>query len=130
MEKLQELLEEMESIRGFEGIGVFTPEGDLIASHVVEGLPIEELGVDVNDLLFSAQTMTKDMGMARGSLLHVQSDDAHFFATCFNEGSDPLKSAPGKSHFHTILIIDPEGSVGMARLKLTQFALKAKNHLL
>jgi len=129
LSKLQELLIDMESIRGFEGVGVFTPEGDVIASHVKAGLPINEIGVDVNDLLFNAQKMTKDMGMARGNLLHVQSEDAHLFATCFNEGSDPLKSAPGKAHFHTVLIIDPEGSVGMARLKLTKFSLKAKDLL-
>jgi len=129
MEELKELLIEMESIRGFEGVGVFTPEGDVIATHVKAGLPMKEMGVDVNDLLFDAQKMTKGMGLARGNLLHVQSDDAHLFATCFNEGSDPLKSATGKSHFHTVLIIDPEGSVGMARLKLTKFSLKAKDLL-
>ncbi|MCD4733157.1 response regulator [bacterium] len=129
MASLKDLMAEFNNLDGFHGIAVFTPAGELMGKHATGGLEIDKFGVDVNSLLYDAQKLTKEIGISAGHLVHVESDDAHLFGLCMNEGTDPLKKDPGKAHFHVVLMIDHDSPIGMVKMRLESFAQKSADIL-
>ncbi|EAT15319.1 response regulator [Desulfuromonas acetoxidans] len=116
---VQEKLKEFNQVDGFAGVGVFTPSGESLALLTSEAKGnMKEVGVLANNLLMTAQKATMEMGIGLGQLVHIESEHAHIFACCFNEGSDPLKSQPGKAHIHLVLVLTSDSGVGMAKLKI------------
>jgi len=116
---VQEKLKEFNQVDGFAGVGVFTPAGESLALLTTEAKGnMKEVGVLANNLLMTAQKATMEMGIGLGQLVHIESEHAHIFARCFNEGTDPLKSQPGKAHVHLVLILTSDSGIGMAKLKI------------
>jgi hypothetical protein len=58
------------------------------------------------------------MGTGRGQQVHVEAEKAHIIVRCLNEGTDPLKSQPGKAHIHLVLILNGDASIGYAKVKV------------
>ncbi len=71
-----------------------------------------------NSVLMNAQKASLDMGTGRGQQVHVEAEKAHFLVRCLNEGTDPLRSMPGKAHIHLVLVLKSDASIGMAKLKM------------
>lgn len=118
---VQDKLQEFSSLEGFAGVGVFTPSGESLA--MMEGnnkANLKEIGVLANNVLMNAQRASLDMGTGRGQLVHVEAEHAHIIVRCLNEGTDPLKSQPGKAHLHLVLILTNENSIGMAKMKIAK----------
>jgi predicted regulator of Ras-like GTPase activity (Roadblock/LC7/MglB family) len=112
-------LQEMASIEGSQGVGVFTPTGEnlaLLSSN--PNVKLEQIGVLANNVLRNAQKASLDMGVGRGQMVHVEAEGAHILVRCLNEGNDPLKSEPGKAHIHVVLVLGSDASIGLAKLKL------------
>lgn len=118
-EKLEEL-----RIDGFMGAGVFSPAGEDLALLQGEVKNIKEVGTHANNVLMNAQKASLEMGCGRGQLVHIESEKAHILVRCLNEGSDPLKAQPGRAHIHAVLILKPDASIGMAKLKIGQVTEK------
>jgi len=117
----KEKLQEFTSLEGFEGVGIFTPSGEMLA--VLEGngkANLKEIGVLANNVLMNAQKASIEMGTGRGQLVHVEAEKAHFIVRCLNEGTDPLKSQPGKAHMHLVLILSSDAGIGMAKMKVNK----------
>ncbi len=119
---VKEKLQELTSLDGFVGVGLFTPTGESLALMAASGdtTQFKDVGVLANNVLLNAQKASLDMGTGRGQLVHVEAENAHFLVRCLNEGSDPLKSQPGKTHIHMVLILKDDSSIGMAKLKVAK----------
>ncbi|MGQ9778086.1 MAG: response regulator [Thermodesulfobacteriota bacterium] len=113
--KLREFLE----VDGFLAVGVFNPTGEALALFAADSkLNLKDIGALANNVLLNAQKVSREIGLGRGQMIHVEADHAHIFARCHNEGNDPIKSEPGKAHIHMIVIFKPDANVGLAKLKI------------
>lgn len=117
-------LKELAQIDGFAGCGLFTPTGESLALHGAEGVNLKDIGVLANNVLMNAQKASLDMGTGRGQQVHVEAEHAHILVRCLNEGTDPLRSQPGKSHIHLVLLLKSDSSIGMAKLKINSVISK------
>jgi DNA-binding response OmpR family regulator/predicted regulator of Ras-like GTPase activity (Roadblock/LC7/MglB family) len=116
---IQDKLKELAAVDGFQGVGVFTPTGENLAMLAGQGGAFKsEIGVLANNVLMNAQKSSLEMGTGRGQQVHIEAEKAHILVRCLNEGTDPLKSQPGKAHIHTVLVLGPECSIGMAKMRL------------
>jgi CheY-like chemotaxis protein/predicted regulator of Ras-like GTPase activity (Roadblock/LC7/MglB family) len=111
-------LKELSALEGFAGAAVFTPTGEPLAVMAGEGQHLKEVGVLANNVLLNAQKASVEMGTGRGQQVHVEAEKAHIFARCLNEGSDPLKSLPGKAHIHLVLVLKSDSAIGLAKLRV------------
>ncbi|MBL0211572.1 MAG: response regulator [Holophagaceae bacterium] len=117
-------LKELASIDGFAGCGLFTPTGEQLCLLAAEGVNLKEVGVLANNVLMNAQKASLEMGTGRGQQVHVEAEHAHILVRCLNEGTDPLRSMPGKAHIHMVLILKEDASIGMAKLKINAVIAK------
>lgn len=115
---IQDKLKEFAGIGGFVGVGVFTPTGEALAILAGEKDNLKTIGVLANNVLMNAQKASLEMGTGRGQLVHVEAEKAHIIVRCLNEGTDPLKSQPGKAHIHLVLILNSDEAIGMAKMKV------------
>ena len=117
---IQDKLKELAAIDGFGGVGLFTPTGEALAIHEAAGgkANLKMVGVLANNVLMNAQKASLEMGTGRGQLVHVEAEHAHIIVRCLNEGTDPLKSQPGKAHIHLVLFLTTDSSIGMAKMKV------------
>jgi predicted regulator of Ras-like GTPase activity (Roadblock/LC7/MglB family) len=120
----KEKLQELANIDGFAGAAVFTPTGEELVILPGSVQNVKDVGVLANAVLMNAQKASLEMGAGRGQLVHVEGEKSHILVRCLNEGTDPLRSQPQRAHIHTVLILKPDASLGMAKLKLSQVVEK------
>lgn len=120
----KEKLQELANLDGFAGAAVFTPLGEELVLLPGSTTNIRDVGVLANNVLMNAQKATIEMGAGRGQVVHVEGEKSHILVRCMNEGTDPLKSQPGRAHVHTVLVLKPDASLGMAKMKLNQVVEK------
>jgi predicted regulator of Ras-like GTPase activity (Roadblock/LC7/MglB family) len=113
-------LKELSSVEGFAGAGLFTPTGEVLAIHAPGTGFSKEIGILANNVLMNAQKASLEMGAGRGQQVHIEGEKAHILARCLNEGTDPLKSQPGKAHVHMVVALTSDGSIGLAKMRLNQ----------
>ncbi|MBI4913170.1 MAG: response regulator [Acidobacteria bacterium] len=113
-----EKLKELAAVDGFAGAALFTPTGESLVMYGAEGVNLKDIGVLANNVLMNAQKASLDMGTGRGQQVHVEAEHAHILVRCLNEGTDPLRSQPGKAHIHLVMILKSDASIGMAKLKI------------
>jgi CheY-like chemotaxis protein/predicted regulator of Ras-like GTPase activity (Roadblock/LC7/MglB family) len=111
-------LKELQGIDGFAGAAVYTPSGEPLVMVQGDNQHLKDVGVLANAVLLNAQKASLEMGTGRGQQVHIQAEKAHIFARCLNEGTDPIKSQPGKSHIHLVLILKDDSSIGMAKMRV------------
>lgn len=122
MASVKEKLEKFKDVDGFQGVGIFTPTGETLEMVSGGGLNIEQVGILANNALINSQKTSLEMGTGRGQLLHIEAEKAHILVRCLNEGTHPLKSEPGKAHFHTVVVLSLDGQVGMGKMRLNQLS--------
>jgi predicted regulator of Ras-like GTPase activity (Roadblock/LC7/MglB family) len=116
---ISEKLETLQGVDGYLGFGVFTPAGEVLASHVEKaGFNIKEVGIHANHILLNAQKASMEMGTGGGHLVHIETDKANILVTCMNEGPDCTKTLPGKTHVHAVMVLQADAEIGLAKLKL------------
>lgn len=114
----QDKLKELMSIEGFSGVAVYTPTGEGLAMVQGDATHLKEVGILANNVLLNAQKASLEMGAGRGQQVHIEGERAHVLARCLNEGSDPLKSQPGKAHIHMVVLLKNDASIGLAKLRM------------
>jgi predicted regulator of Ras-like GTPase activity (Roadblock/LC7/MglB family) len=119
-----EKLKELQSIDGFSGAAVFTPTGEQLAMLEGDAPRLKEVGIMANNVLINSQKASLEMGTGRGQQVHVEAEKAHILVRCLNEGTDPLKSQPGKAHIHLVLVLKTDASIGMAKLRINSAVQK------
>jgi CheY-like chemotaxis protein/predicted regulator of Ras-like GTPase activity (Roadblock/LC7/MglB family) len=120
MATTKDKLQELAALDGFAGAGVFNPTGEELALLPGSVTNIRDVGVVANAVLLNAQKASLEMGAGRGQVVHIEGEKSHILVRCMNEGTDPLKSQPGRAHIHAVLVLKPEASLGMAKMRLAQ----------
>jgi predicted DNA-binding protein (UPF0251 family) len=118
MADIKQTLEKFKVIEGFQAVGAFSPNGEMVAEVNVAGLNLAELGSLANDVLLKAQKATDIMNVGRGQLVHVEAPKAHIIARCLNEATDFAATASGRAHVHMVLILAKDGNLAMAKMKI------------
>ena len=121
---VQDKLQSIQTVDGYLGVGIFTPAGESLAVHSTGKVNIKDIGVLANNVLMNAQKASLDMGTGRGQQVHVEAEKAHLLVRCLNEGTDPLKSQPGKAHIHLVLALKNDASIGLAKMKVNSIIEK------
>src|SRR5512145_683338 len=101
----KEILAELGNIDGCVSAAVFTPTGEALATYCSGQIDTKNAGVLANNVLLNAQKASLEMNTGRGSMVHIEAEKAHILVRCLNEGTDPLKSQPGKSHIHLVVAL-------------------------
>ena len=115
---IKDHLAEFEEINGFMGAAVFTAQGEMLEGISKGKLDIKTTGMFANNALLNAQKATDQMGVGRGNLVQIRSPKAFVLMRCLNEATDFAASKEGKAHFHTVVVMDPEGNTAMATMIL------------
>ncbi len=115
---IRDLLEKFTPVQGFKAAGVFAPGGEMIESLTVGQIDIKTIGLYANNALLNAQKATDEMGMGRGSQINIQAPKAIVIMRCLNEATDFAATKAGKAHFHTVVLMEPEGNTAMANMIL------------
>lgn len=129
MKIIQDGMEGLRDVEGFMAVGAFSPEGELIAEVNSAGLKIDELGALANGVLLKSQKATEMMGVGRGQMVHIEAPKAHIFVRCLNESTDFAATTAGRAHVHMMLIINREGNVALAKMKLSGAIQEIAAHL-
>ncbi len=119
MADINEVLEKFKVIDGFQAVGAFSPNGEMVAECNVNGTNLAEMGALANDVLLKAQKTTEVMNVGRGQLVHVEAPKSHVICRCLNEATDFASTASGRAHVHMVLILDREGNVAMGKMKIS-----------
>lgn len=119
MADMKEVLEKFKMVDGFQAVGAFSPNGELVAECNVNGNNLAEMGALANDVLLKAQKTTEIMEVGRGQLVHVEAPKAHVICRCLNESTDFAANASGRAHVHMVLILEKEGNVAMGKMKIS-----------
>jgi CheY-like chemotaxis protein/predicted regulator of Ras-like GTPase activity (Roadblock/LC7/MglB family) len=119
MANIQEVLEKFKVVDGFEAVGAFSANGEMVAECNVNGNNLAELGALANDVLLKAQKTTEIMKVGRGQLVHVEAPKAHVICRCLNEATDFAANASGRAHVHMVLILNKDGNVAMGKMKIS-----------
>ncbi len=122
-------LAEFEEIAGFMGVAVFTAQGEMLDGMAKGTIDIKSLGMFANNALLNAQKATEAMGVGRGNLMRIRAPQATVMMRCYNEATDFAATKQGKAHFHTVVVVDPEGSTGMAAMILDKAVIKIADEL-
>lgn len=117
---LKDHLQEFTGIEGFKAAAVFTAQGEMLESEAVGKYDIKTAGMFANNALLNAQKATDQMGVGRGNLIQIRAPQASIMMRCLEEG---------KAHFHTLIVMDPEGNLGMAAMILDKVAGKIADEL-
>ena len=118
MADIKEVLEKFKVIDGFQAVGAFSPNGEMVAEYNAAGLKLNELGALANDVLLKAQKTTEIMNVGRGQMVHVEAPKAHVICRCLNEATDFSSTASGRAHVHMVLILGTDGNVAMGKMKI------------
>ena len=119
MANIQEVLEKFKVVDGFEAVGAFSANGEMVAECSVNGTNLAELGALANDVLLKAQKTTEIMKVGRGQLVHVEAPKAHVICRCLNEATDFAANSSGRAHVHMVLILNKDGNVAMGKMKVS-----------
>ncbi len=112
---MNQILEKMRDVIGFRTVGVFSPQGEMIAEANATDQETAELGALANEALMKAQKATEAMGLGRGRMVHIETRTAQVVTRCFNE---PEESGEGGAHIHMLLILDRKCNLAMAKMKM------------
>ncbi len=119
-----EKLKELQSVDGFAGAALFTPTGEQLVALDGDTQRLTEVGILANNVLLNSQKASLEMGAGRGQQVHVEGEKAHILVRCLNEGNDPVKSQPGKAHIHLVLVLKNDGSIGLAKMRMSSTVQK------
>ncbi len=119
---IKDHLQAFKDIDGFKAVAIFTAEGKMIESEVLGGYDIKTVGTYAHNTLLTAQQAADHEAVGPVNLVQIRTDKATILAHRINRATDIAPTRNGKAHFHTILVLAPEGNVGMAALILDKIA--------
>ncbi len=128
MQQITDCLDKFKMIEGFQAVGVFTPNGEIVAESSSNGMNLSEIGALANDILLKSQKTTEIMDIGRGQQIHVETGKAHLIARSLNEATDFSVTSPGKAHIHMVLILNRDSNLAMGKMKLESVIQEVAQH--
>jgi CheY-like chemotaxis protein len=121
---IRDHLNQLQGIEGFQGAAVFASNGEMLDGFSTTGMDIKSVGMFANNALLNAQKATDQMGVGRGNMIQIRAPQATIVMRCLNEATDFAATATGKAHFHTVIVMSPEGNVGMGAMMLDKIVAR------
>jgi CheY-like chemotaxis protein/predicted regulator of Ras-like GTPase activity (Roadblock/LC7/MglB family) len=121
---IKDHLNELQNVNGFVAAAVFSAQGEMLEGLANTGMDIKSVGMFANNALLNAQKATDQMGVGRGNFMQIRAPQAMVLMRCLNEATDFAATSTGKAHFHTVVILSPEGNAGMAAMMLDKIVGK------
>jgi CheY-like chemotaxis protein len=121
---IKDHLAELQDVAGFMAAAVFTAQGQMLEGITKTKVDIKSIGMFANNALLNAQKATDQMGVGRGNMMQIRAPQAEILMRCLNEATDFSATKAGKAHFHTVVLMDPEGNTGMAAMILDKIQAK------
>jgi len=118
-------LEAFREVEGFKGAILLTAEGEVLESVTRGRQNLEVISVLANSVLRTSQKACLEMGTGRGRLIHIEAEDGHILARCFNQGTNPLATEEGKVHVHLVMVLGTNANLGMAKMRLASIGNSA-----
>lgn len=127
---LKDHLMSLQGVEGFVGAAVFSGTGEALdAFSTNPRLDMKAIGAFANNALLNAQKATDEMGVGRGNFLQIRAPQAIVLMRCLNEATDFATTQTGRVHIHTVVVMNPEGNVGMAGMMLDKVVGKLAEEL-
>lgn len=127
---LKDHLMAMQSVEGFVGAAVFSGSGEALEAYSTNPrLDMKAIGAFANNALLNAQKATDEMGVGRGNALQIRAPQATVLMRCLNEATDFASTQAGRVHIHAVVVMNPEGNVGMASMLLDKAVGKMAEEL-
>ncbi len=126
---IKDKLAEFQEIEGFQGAAVFTAQGEMLDGITKTAIDIKAIGMYANNALLNAQKATDQMGVGRGNMMQIRAPQAVVLMRCLNEATDFAATKSDKAHFHTVVVMDPEGNTGLASVVLDKVVGKVAEEL-
>lgn len=126
---MKELLQELAQAEGFKAAAVFMPTGEMLEGISASNIDMKIVGSLANNALLNAQKATDAMGVGRGNMVQIRAPQAIVIMRCLNEATDFAMTASGKAHVHMVVVMDPEGNVGMASIYLDKVIRKVADEV-
>lgn len=117
---IRDKLQGLASIDGFGGVALLTPNGEFLALLEENSIKsnIKEIAVFSNHLLLNAQKTSFEIGIGISQFVHFVCEETHILVRCYNEGTEQIKVQPGKAHFHLVLLLHTDDSIGLAKMRI------------
>ena len=107
-----EKLEKLQEITGYLGAALFTPEGKMLGGITeVAGINFEIAGSLFHDLFLITQNKSREAGFGAADTILLYTKNGIILGQCFRQKD---------VHFHTIIALDMNANVAMAKLLLNK----------
>lgn len=117
-----EKIEALQEINGYLGAAVFTPEGKMLAGITdVAGIDFQVAGSLFHDLFLITQNKSKEAGFGTTDIILLYTENGIIIGRCFNQED---------IHFHTILALDSQANIAMAKIVLNKTMISLKKEVL
>jgi predicted regulator of Ras-like GTPase activity (Roadblock/LC7/MglB family) len=126
---IKEELGKFRDIEGFQAVAVFTANGEMVENVTKKKIDINNIGLHANNALLNAQKATEEMKVGRGNLMEIRAPQAVVMMRCLNEATDFSATKAGRAHFHTVVVLDPDGNAAMAKMILDSVVEKVAEEL-
>ncbi|MBU0481087.1 MAG: response regulator [Proteobacteria bacterium] len=107
--KVQERLKEFSAIDGFAGAALLTVNGEPLQMVSTSGsnVNLESAGVFANNILTTARSSTRNMGIGISKMVQIDTESGHLFIS-------------GRDKFNVMLILASSSSLGLAKMMVTK----------
>jgi CheY-like chemotaxis protein len=126
---LKDHLQELTAVEGFKAAAAFSSSGEMLEHLNASKIDIKAVGILANNALLNSQKATDAMGVGRGNMVQIRAPQATVVMRCLNEATDFAQTASGKAHVHMVVVLEPEGNVGMAQFMIDKVILKLAEEL-
>lgn len=127
---LRDHLLSLQAVEGFVGAAAFNGTGETLDVVTTNPrLDMQTIGAFANNALLNAQKATDEMGVGRGNFLQIRAPQAVVLMRCLNEATDFATTQPGRIHIHAVVVVNPDGNVGMAGMLLDKTIVKMADEL-
>jgi hypothetical protein len=107
-----EKIEKLQDINGYLGAAVFSPEGKMLGGVTeVARINFETAGSLFHDLFLITQNQSREAGFGNTDTILLYTNNGIILGQCFNQRD---------VHFHTILALETQANVAMAKLILNK----------
>lgn len=126
---IRDKLQGLASIDGFGGVALLTPNGDFLAVLEENSIKSNIKGIAIfsNHLLLNAQKTSFEMGIGTSQFVHFVCEKTHILVRCYNEGTEQIKFQSGKAHFHLVLLLHNDDSIGLAKMRIESILYNIAN---
>jgi len=111
---LQDLLEKFARIEGFDSVGVFTPDGELVVKLGPENHNLQNIGALAKRIIAELRNPAGAASIAPDPMIRIETQNLYIFIRCHDGDADPSRPASQKARFYLVLVTTSASGAAMA----------------